>query len=178
MPLHDALDLGKLVAWEDREAGRFSANRLVLGHRHRKPFCAVPVPALTCELDRFPLGLDVDEVRRDLGYAFVYLAKQRLVLGETFLSCPPRTIVCRVFLDGKVRCLRDGKDPPSSQVGGSPVRVEDVFRDANERVAAKAGELKFAYPIPFLCECRDPHCFAHISLTLGEYEQARSNPRR
>ena len=59
MPLHDALDLGKLVAWDDREAGRFSANRLVLGHGHRKPLCALQVPALTGELDRFPLGLDV-----------------------------------------------------------------------------------------------------------------------
>ena len=58
------------------------------------------------------------------------------------------------------------------------MRVEDVFRDANERVAAKAGELKLDYPIPFLCECRDPHCFAPISLTLKEYEQVRSDPRR
>ena len=76
MPLHDALDLGKLVAWDDREAGRSSANRLVLGHRHRNPHCAVAAPTLTRELDRFALGLDFDEVRRDLDYAFVYLAKQ------------------------------------------------------------------------------------------------------
>jgi hypothetical protein len=58
------------------------------------------------------------------------------------------------------------------------VRAEDVFREANERVAAKAGELEVAYPIPFLCECRDRRCFARISLTLEEYEQARSDPRR
>lgn len=58
------------------------------------------------------------------------------------------------------------------------MRVEDVFRDANERVAAKAGELELAYPIPFLCECRDPHCFAPISLTLEGYEQVRSGPKR
>ena len=76
MPLHYALDLGKLVAWDDRETGRFSANRLVLGHRHRDPQCAVLAPTLTRELDRFALGLDFDEVRRDLDYAFVYLAKQ------------------------------------------------------------------------------------------------------
>jgi hypothetical protein len=58
------------------------------------------------------------------------------------------------------------------------VRVEDVFRDANERVAAKAGALELAYPIPFLCECRDPHCFAPISLTRMGYDQVRSGPRR
>ena len=58
------------------------------------------------------------------------------------------------------------------------MRAEDVFREANERVAAKAAELNFADPIPFLCECPDPHCFAPISLTLEEYEQVRSDPRR
>ena len=58
------------------------------------------------------------------------------------------------------------------------MRAEEVFREANERVAAKAGELKFAQPLPFLCECRDRHCFARISLTLEEYEQVRSDPRR
>jgi hypothetical protein len=61
---------------------------------------------------------------------------------------------------------------------GSHVQAEDVFREANERVAAKAGELKFAHPLPFLCECRDRHCFGRISLTLEEYEQVRSDPRR
>jgi hypothetical protein len=58
------------------------------------------------------------------------------------------------------------------------VRVENVFREANESVAAKARELKLVHPIPFLCECRDTRCFARISLTLEEYEQARSDPRR
>ena len=58
------------------------------------------------------------------------------------------------------------------------MRAEDVFREANERVAAKAGELELAQPIPFLCECRDPHCFAPISLTLKGYPQVRSDPRR
>lgn len=58
------------------------------------------------------------------------------------------------------------------------MRAEEVFREANEKVAAKAGELKFAHPLPFLCECRDRHCFARISLTLEKYEQVRSDPRR
>ena len=58
------------------------------------------------------------------------------------------------------------------------MRAQDVFREANEGVAAKAGELKFAHALPFLCECQDTHCFAHISLTLEEYEQVRTDPRR
>jgi hypothetical protein len=60
---------------------------------------------------------------------------------------------------------------------GVTVRVEDVFREANEGVAAKAGELELACSIPFLCECCDRHCFARISLTLAEYEHLRSDPR-
>lgn len=58
------------------------------------------------------------------------------------------------------------------------MRIEDVFRNANERVAAKARELEVTYPIPFLCECRDPHCFACVSLTLTDYEQVRFSPQR
>jgi hypothetical protein len=58
------------------------------------------------------------------------------------------------------------------------VQVEDVFRDANERVAEKARELKMQDPIPFLCECSDRRCFAHIHLSLAEYGEARSDPKR
>ena len=58
------------------------------------------------------------------------------------------------------------------------VRAEDVFREANEKVAARARELEVDHPLPFLCECRDQRCFARISLTLEEYEQARSDLRR
>jgi hypothetical protein len=67
----------------------------------------------------------------------------------------------------------------SSRLGGfHGVRAEDVFREANERVAARARELEVDQPLPFLCECRDQRCFARISLTIEEYEQARSDPRR
>ena len=59
------------------------------------------------------------------------------------------------------------------------MRAEDVFRDANESVAAKARELEFKpdQPLPFLCECSDTRCFAHVMLTIEEYEEARSDPR-
>ena len=60
------------------------------------------------------------------------------------------------------------------------MQAEDVFRNANERVAAKARELEFEadQPLPFLCECSDTRCFAQILLTIEEYEEARSDPRR
>jgi hypothetical protein len=60
------------------------------------------------------------------------------------------------------------------------MRAEDVFRSANESVAAKARELEFApdRPLPFLCECSDPRCFAHILLTIEEYDEARADSQR
>jgi hypothetical protein len=33
-------------------------------------------------------------------------------------------------------------------------------------------------PIPFLCECSNKRCFARISLTLEEYDEARAAPQR
>jgi hypothetical protein len=56
------------------------------------------------------------------------------------------------------------------------VQPEDVFRNANERVADKARELELLPPIPFLCECSDTRCFAHIQLSLGEFDEVRSRP--
>jgi hypothetical protein len=58
------------------------------------------------------------------------------------------------------------------------VQVEDVFRDANEKVAAKARELEIESPIPFLCECSDTRCFRHIPLTLEEYDDTGAGPPR
>ena len=56
--------------------------------------------------------------------------------------------------------------------------VEDVFREANESIAAKARELRMEPPIPFLCECSNKRCFARILLTIEEYEEARAAPQR
>jgi len=56
--------------------------------------------------------------------------------------------------------------------------VEDVFREANESIAAKARELQMEPPIPFLCECSNKRCFARILLTIEEYEEARAAPQR
>jgi hypothetical protein len=62
--------------------------------------------------------------------------------------------------------------------GGLALLAEDVFREANERIAEKARELELQQPIPFLCECSDKRCFAHLLLTLDQYGGARSDPRR
>jgi len=58
------------------------------------------------------------------------------------------------------------------------LQTEDVFREANESIAAKARELQMEPPIPFLCECSDKRCFERIPLTIDEYEEARSAPQR
>jgi hypothetical protein len=58
------------------------------------------------------------------------------------------------------------------------VQAENIFRSANESIAAKARELKMEPPIPFLCECSNKRCFARISLTIEEYDEARVAPQR
>lgn len=55
--------------------------------------------------------------------------------------------------------------------------AEDVFRNANEKVAAKARELEVRAAIPFLCECSDTRCFSHIPLTLDEYDDSGAGPQ-
>ena len=55
---------------------------------------------------------------------------------------------------------------------------EDVFRNANDRIADKAAEQAWNDPIPFLCECSDIRCFARFQLTLEEYGAARAQPER
>jgi hypothetical protein len=56
-------------------------------------------------------------------------------------------------------------------------RNDSVFRDANERIKRAAEEHELVQEVPFICECADPRCTHIVSLTLGEYEEIRSNPR-
>ena len=68
---------------------------------------------------------------------------------------------------------------PSEDAGGlTQLKTEDVFREANERIAEKARELQMQPPIPFLCECSNKRCFARIWLTIEEYDEARAAPQR
>ena len=58
------------------------------------------------------------------------------------------------------------------------MQAEDIFREANIKIAEKARELQMEPPIPFLCECTNKRCFARLHLTLEDYEEARSDPQR
>lgn len=54
------------------------------------------------------------------------------------------------------------------------------FRRANERLerAALSHRFEEADRLPFLCECADPGCFEAVMLSIAEYRQVRSHPRR
>ena len=58
------------------------------------------------------------------------------------------------------------------------MQAEEVFRNANDRIADLAREHSWRFPVPFLCECSERRCFARIDMTLKEYEQLRSHPQR
>jgi hypothetical protein len=53
-----------------------------------------------------------------------------------------------------------------------------LFREANEKISRKGGELDFAGKMPFLCECEEPACTEVLRLDREEYERARATPRR
>ena len=58
------------------------------------------------------------------------------------------------------------------------MRPEDIFRRANDRIAEKARERNWRFPVPFMCECSDLHCFSRVEVTLEAYTELRSHPRR
>lgn len=53
-----------------------------------------------------------------------------------------------------------------------------LFREVNERVAAVAQVEVGATTVAFLCECIDPGCTAAMRLTVVEYAELRTSPRR
>jgi hypothetical protein len=55
---------------------------------------------------------------------------------------------------------------------------ESTFREANERLEQRAGELLLgAGRTPYLCECENQRCTKVILLTREEYEAVRAEPR-
>jgi hypothetical protein len=50
---------------------------------------------------------------------------------------------------------------------------EARFRDVNERIARKDAHTN---ELEIICECGDPDCLERITVTLSEYEHARSGP--
>jgi hypothetical protein len=53
---------------------------------------------------------------------------------------------------------------------------ESLYRDANERIAARAEEAGPAARIPFICECFARTCEERLLLTIDEYDRAHANP--
>ena len=52
-----------------------------------------------------------------------------------------------------------------------------MFEAVNAKLAGRASELGFSHPIPFLCECQNPRCFALVRLPAAEYAERRANGR-
>jgi hypothetical protein len=79
-----------------------------------------------------------------------------------------------------MRCKRLGKDADMSGLSAErAARNESVFRDANERIEARLGELSLSDGrSPFLCECEDPVCTRPVRLTAAQYEAVRKHPDR
>ena len=59
-------------------------------------------------------------------------------------------------------------------------RNDSIFRDANEQINASAKEhgTDEKQAVPFICECADEHCTTIVRLSLGEYEDVRTNSRQ
>jgi len=46
-------------------------------------------------------------------------------------------------------------------------------RKANDRIAAKAEQLRFVSRVPMLCECSAPDCRTVVMVALDEYREIR-----
>jgi hypothetical protein len=55
---------------------------------------------------------------------------------------------------------------------------EDVFREVNEGIERGQWPGERNAPVGFRCECARLGCNMLLHLTLADYEQIRSNPRR
>jgi hypothetical protein len=170
MPLHDSLDVEDLVAGSHREVGRFGSHRLVLGYGHLDLLRALSVAALAVEINT---GLAGDELLGDLGHPLVNLAEEGFVRAEPLLPFSPVPFSATAPGGARVSGQRGGKP-----LGKADMRPEDIFRRANNRIAEKARELNWRFPVPFICECSDLRCFARVELMLEAYEELRSHPQR
>ncbi|HZT86282.1 MAG TPA: hypothetical protein VE984_12835 [Gaiellaceae bacterium] len=48
-------------------------------------------------------------------------------------------------------------------------------RKANDRIAAKAEQLRFVSRVPMLCECSDPDCRTVVLISLDDYRHVRED---
>ena len=63
--------------------------------------------------------------------------------------------------------IEDNKEQPDSGT-----RTEAV-RASNDRIAARAAELRFTSRVPMLCECHDPGCRAIVPVSLDDFYALR-----
>jgi hypothetical protein len=49
-------------------------------------------------------------------------------------------------------------------------------RDANDRIADQAEQLRFVSRVPMLCECGRPGCSTIVMITLDDYRELRREP--
>ena len=63
---------------------------------------------------------------------------------------------------------------------GRIARNDSIFRDVNEQINAKAKEHDTGeeQAVPFICECADDHCTTIVPLSLGEYDDVRTDSRQ
>jgi hypothetical protein len=60
-------------------------------------------------------------------------------------------------------------------LAAEPEPTEERFRNANERLKSRLGDLAWEDRIPFVCECADPGCLEVVDLTMAEYETVRAH---
>ena len=57
--------------------------------------------------------------------------------------------------------------------------VQTLFRQVNERVVDVNSNLgRTARIADFVCECRDPECSEHLTLSVAQFDAIRSHPNR
>lgn len=56
-------------------------------------------------------------------------------------------------------------------------RNDAIFRNANERISQAAEAEEIEEPVPYVCECADPHCHEMVRMTVREYREIRQEPR-
>ena len=60
----------------------------------------------------------------------------------------------------------------------APEDPASLFRRANELVRERAGSLGVPGTVPFICECRDPHCLDRVEMTLDEFDGISASGER
>ena len=63
-------------------------------------------------------------------------------------------------------------------VGQRVGKNEAIFREVNERIHELNRGFSFGHDdiTDFVCECSDQSCFVPVELTLGEFDDVRSEP--